>query len=311
MSDIELRQLRYFVAVAEKLSFGKAARALHISQPPLSRQVGSLEESLGARLLTRSSTGVALTPAGLQFLSDTKDILQKLQNAVELAQRADKGEVGTLHVGCSRYLDIALSALLGDKVFASMPSVDLHVEYTPSTEQPGLLRRYRLDAGIVRLPLPEVDQLAVDMLYREPVVAMFSPRHEFASRNQVSLRDLNGSRVILFPPRSRNVRYDPLHRLCAEANLSTEVVQSQEPMVEMVERLQKRTAIALVPASLQYVKLGGVSFLPIDDKHAGIGIALLHRRNDASPLLQRFVTSLQRIPTDLFSRHHSCSARAT
>ena len=112
MSEIELRQLSYFTAVAESLSFGKAAKALHISQPPLSRQVRRLEKSIGAVLLNRSSKGVTLTSAGALFFMESQGILRRLENAAKVARRAERGELGNLTAGCSRYLDIVLRRFL-------------------------------------------------------------------------------------------------------------------------------------------------------------------------------------------------------
>jgi len=302
MSEIEFRQLSYFTAVAESLSFGKAAKALHISQPPLSRQVRRLERSVGAMLLNRSPKGVTLTPAGAIFFAESQGILRRLGNSAEVARRAARGELGNLTVGCSRYLDIVLRRFLSDSGPESLPPLQLRFESIPSAEQVGLLRQNSLDVGVVRLPLPEIDYLTIKILCREPILAMVARTHPLASRRHISLHDLSNTAVCILGRRSIALREDALHRICDDASLRTEVIISPEPVIDLLDAVRQSSKVALVPSSMIYAQLKGVTFLPIEEKHASIGIGLLYRRDDPSPALSRFLSSVHRFPGDFLYR---------
>jgi len=302
MSEIEFRQLSYFTAVAESLSFGKAAKALHISQPPLSRQVRRLEKSIGAVLLNRSSKGVTLTSAGALFFMESQGILRRLENAAKVARRAERGELGNLTAGCSRYLDIVLRRFLSGSGPESLPPLQLHFESIPSAEQVGLLRQHSLDAGIVRLPLPETDHLTVNVLCREPIVAMVARTHPLASRRHVSLHDLSNTPAVILGRRSIALRYDTIHRICDEASLRTEVLTSPDAVIDLLDSVRRSSKVALVPSSMRYARLEGVTFLSIEEKYASIGIGLLYRRDDPSPVLSRFLASVHRFPSDFLYR---------
>jgi DNA-binding transcriptional LysR family regulator len=302
MSEIEFRQLRYFTAVAESLSFSKAAKILHISQPPLSRQVRRLEKSVGAMLLNRSSKGVTLTPAGTLFFVESQGILRRLENSAEVARRTDRGELGNLTIGCSRYLDIMLRRFLLTPGPEALPPVQLHFESIPSAEQVGLLRQYSLDVGIVRLPIPEIDHLTLNILCREPIVAIVARTHPLASRRQISLHDLSNTPVVIWGRQSVAPRYDAIHRICDDASLRTEVIASPESVIDLLNSVRRSSKVVLAPSSMEYARLKGVTFLPIEEKHASIGIGLLHRRDDPSPILSRFLSSVRRFPGDFLYR---------
>ena len=316
LSEIELRQLRYFSAVAELLSFGKAAKVLHVSQPPLSRQVRSLERSIGAVLLNRSPSGVTLTPAGAQFFGEVQRVLRRIQSAAELARRTEEGQAGNLSVGCSEYLDVVLRRFLPQQPSVAPAGLQLRFESLAADEQVQLLRHCALDAGVVRLPLPDIDQLSIDVLGREPIMALVSDEHPYATRPQISLRDLAGKPILLMRRKINSPVKDQIRRICDEADLTTEVVESREPVVELLDSVRQELRVALVPASMSYAQLPGVTFLPIQEPHASIGIGLLYRRDDNSPALARFLAAVHRVPHDFVYRgphrtlyHHSQPVR--
>src|SRR3982751_1859911 len=212
-NEIDLRQLRYFAAVAEQLSFGKAAKVLHISQPPLSRQIRSLETSLGVVLLNRSHQGVSLTPAGMVFLSEIRQILQRVEQARVLAKRAEYGQAGELKVGYCSYLDTVLNSFLAAR-FRGESELRLRSHSLPSSDQVELLRNRILDVGIVHLPLPDTDHLTVELLCHEPIVAMVARDHPLSARRRVSLVDL-GKQESLVPRRqSFPLVHHQIHRVC-------------------------------------------------------------------------------------------------
>src|SRR6516162_9346132 len=152
-SGFELRHLRYFVAVAEELHFGRAARALHISQPPLSRQIQDLERNVGTLLLNRSAKSVTLTEAGKVFLAESKRILAQVYRSVEAVRRATAGETGRLEVGFSAFFDFYLLPSLRHILAQRYREAEITFHRLSTEEQVRLLRTGALDVGLVMLPV--------------------------------------------------------------------------------------------------------------------------------------------------------------
>ncbi|MGA8597583.1 MAG: LysR family transcriptional regulator [Bryobacteraceae bacterium] len=300
-TDLELRQIRYFVAVAEALSFGKASRALHISQPPLSRQIRNLERSLGVTLFDRSNGGVILTPAGSVFLRESKDILQHAQQAAILAQRAQRGQFGKLELGCSAYLDLALHDFLNEHLISRVPGLDVCFHCCSSAEQARFIRQGSLDAGIVRLPLPDFDQLTLESMCREPIVAMVASNHSLAARRRLSIKELAASPVVMMR-RSVPATHDCIYRLCMQESLDAEVLDASAPFSNLVDSVRSNNRVGLVPAAVKLAELRGVSFVPLREPYASSAIGILHRRNGASSPLAEFISAIQEAPMDLLDR---------
>ncbi len=297
-TDLELRHIRYFVAVAEALSFGKASRVLHISQPPLSRQIQNLERSLGVTLFDRSNGGVILTPAGSVFLQESKEILQRAEQAAILARRAQNGELGKIDLGCSPCLDLALQDFLNERLMSRMPGLDICFHRCSSAEQAQFIRHCSLDAGVVRLPLPDFDHLTLEVLCREPVVAMVACGHPFAARRRLSIKELADNPVVMLR-RSVPLTHDHIYRLCVQDSLKAEVLDASTPFSNLVDSVRVNHRVGLVPASVKLAQLQGVAFVPLRESYASSGIGILHRRNGVSSLLAEFMRAIREAPMDL------------
>lgn len=296
--DLELRQLRYFVTVAGTLSFGKASRMLHVSQPPLSRQIQSLEKSIGVTLFNRSNGGVTLTPAGSVFLLEAEKILQHTEEAVKLTKRAQNGELGKIDVGCSRYLDLALHDFLNEHLKSHFPGLEVCFHSCSSAEQARLIRQGGLDAGIVRLPLPEFDHLTLETLCREPIVAMIASDHPLSTRCRLSIREL-ADRPVAMLRRSAPATHDRIYRLCMQENLKAEILEPGMSFSNLVDSVRVNKRVALVPSAVSHAQLRGMSFIPFQESYASSAIGILYRRNDHSgPLLQLLETT-RKMPMDL------------
>jgi DNA-binding transcriptional LysR family regulator len=299
-NEIELRQLRYFAAVAELLSFGKAAKVLHVSQPPLSRQIRSLEKSLGVTLLRRSHEGVSLTAAGAVFLSEAQEILRRAERAGILARQAECGEIGMLRLGCSLYLDAALKQFLSGSVTSELDGLRLSYNLFPSADQVLLLRRQSLDAGIVRLPLPDTDQLTVELLCREPVLAMVASGHPLFGSRKVFLSALQRHDVVVFRRYALQLLHNPIYRICMQAGLHAKVVDQPECLDNLVDAVKGNDSVALVPSAIKYAWSNpkGVRFIPICEPFASLNVGVMYRRQDPSPALDRFLATMRQFPPD-------------
>jgi DNA-binding transcriptional LysR family regulator len=250
---MELRHLRYFLAVAEELHFGRAADKLRISQPPLSLQIRQFEEELGAPLFERSSRSVRLTPAGEALLPEARELLERAQSAAELARRVANGEEGRLRVTFVRpMLDAGLPEAIRAYRNAS-PRVRLELVEMNTREQLDELRAGQAQLGFVRLYEHELDGLETALILREPYVVALPIEHRLARKPRIALRDLQGEPLIIYPKRVQPKLYERMLAACEAEGYSPRVSQ---------ETLTIQTSIALVAAGL------GVSFVPASSAKA-------------------------------------------
>ena len=243
----DLRRLRYFIAVAEELHFGRAAKRLNIAQPPLSQQIAGLELSLGVSLFTRTTRHVALTPAGTVLLQGARRALREAERAEEGARRAGRGEFDTLRVG---FTDASALSVLPDAVRRfrqRLPQVHLELMEDDGTAgQVDALQRDLVDVALVRGPL-ERSGLTIDVILQERFQLAMPDTHPFASRVRVPLRMVRDEPLVHFPRRLSPAYYDMLIGMFQRAgftpNIAYEVVKYQ-------------TVLALVAAGV------GVCFVP-------------------------------------------------
>src|SRR5437762_4036348 len=184
---MELRQIRYFVAVAEELHFRRAAAHLHISQPPLSHQINQLEQELGCRLLLRTRRRVELTDAGRAFLRDARAVLQEVDSAVDTARRIDSGQTGHLRISFvgSALLSIVPTAV--QRFRATRPDVEIELRERPTADQLRAVAEGAVDVGLIRPPVQPSDQLRVERVMREQTVAAVPADHPLAALTRVPL----------------------------------------------------------------------------------------------------------------------------
>jgi DNA-binding transcriptional LysR family regulator len=225
---MELRHLRYFIAVAEELHFGRAAARLHLAQPPLSQQIRALEEELGAQLFARTSRSVTLTPAGQAYLTEARAVLARVDEAGRLARRIHLGEAGQLCVG---YMNPVMDAVLC-RALASYsqvrPDVTLHLRELPTAQQLTELRAARLDVAFIRLMVEDQDVgeasgysrgraagqdlrgLATRMVAREPYVLALPEGHHLGGHAVVPLRAVAAEPLILYPRQDMPALHDAM-----------------------------------------------------------------------------------------------------
>lgn len=279
--NIELRHLRYFIAVAETLHFGRAAARLNISQPPLSQQIQQLEQILDARLLTRTSRSVSLTPAGKQFLADSRQILSQVEAAVGRAGRLHSGETGELRIGFTSSAPFipAISASLST-FRQRYPDVHIQTLEINTRAQIGPLNDGGLDTGLMRNT-----SLAWQLILREPLLAMVHCDHPLARESVVSLSQLAQEPFVFFDPHVGTGLYDDILGLLRRYNLSPFITQEVGEAMTIIGLVAAGLGVSMLPASFQRVQLAEMRWLPIREADAVSEMWLVwpkHRESSAA-----------------------------
>ncbi len=260
---IDIRQMRYFVTLAETLHFGRAAERLHISQPPLSRQIAALEKKLGVRLVERHSRQAILTPAGRGFLEDARAVLASFDQACRNAQLAGQGEIGELSIGFMMHAAYTVVPNLTRRFMAARPNVQILLrEVVPSALANSVLAG-RCDAAIMFNPGP-VRGLEIRPIYRERLCLAVHPSHRLAALDRVVAQDLEGAPLIAAPGEVAPMLRDSIIDYCRSGGF--------EPMVRLETQLQQTIVslvaegigIALVPQSMKKLNVTGVVFRDLD-----------------------------------------------
>ncbi|APG17922.1 LysR family transcriptional regulator [Kosakonia radicincitans DSM 16656] len=266
--NIELRHLRYFIAVAEELHFGHAAARLNISQPPLSQQIQLLEQQVGARLLARTNRSVALTAAGKQFLADSRQILGLVDEAAARAARLHQGETGELRIGFTSSAPFikAVSDTLSS-FRQRYPDVHIQTREINTREQIAPLNEGSLDLGLMRnTPLPET--LAWEVILREPLLAMIHRDHPLAARKAVSLKELAQEPFVFFDPHVGTGLYDEILGLMRRYQLIPTITQEVGEAMTIIGLVAAGLGVSILPASFHRVQLNEIRWVPIIEADA-------------------------------------------
>ncbi|MEV6926407.1 LysR family transcriptional regulator [Dactylosporangium sp. NPDC051485] len=275
---VELRQLRYFVAVAEHLSFTRAAAHLHIAQQSLSQQIGTLERRLGIRLLDRDTRGTRLTPAGKAFLPEARNVLALTEVAIAVAHRAATGEAGHLELA---FLSSTANYMLPPIVRAirqQLPGVTLATHDTPIAELVAGLRDGRYDAALTRPPL--VPDLLTATITTEPVCAVLPAGHPLATRGDLRLAELADEDWVLTPRESWPPWHQKYDQDFAAAGFAPRVVQRAAGVSNLLGLVAAGVGVTRLARSARSIRRSGVAFVPITDDHADTVIAWHPARTD-------------------------------
>jgi len=285
---VELRHLRYFVAVAEELHFHRAAERLHMSQPPLSQQIRALEGELGVQLLERNRRSVALTAAGAVYLHEAREILAAVDRAAEAARGVARGEEGRLALG---FVGSAMHGALPGVLRAhrrAFPRVQLALTELPTAGQLEALLAGRIDVGVIRPPVREPG-LAFETIHTEPFVVALPEDHALASRGEVALAELVEEPFVLLARREAPGLHESLGQGMADAGGVPSVVQEVREMQTVVGLVAAGLGVSLVPASVGADEHRGVAYRPISGTAPTVELALAWRPDDRSPVLAAFL----------------------
>ena len=292
---MEIRRLRYFVAVAEELSFTRAAERLHIAQPPLSIQIRALEQEVGAQLFDRDQRHVFLTNAGRHLLERARVILASVETAKAEMRCAALGEVGSLHLGYASSSMFTSSLTSAIKEFqVGFPHVLLTLHEMTSLDQLNALHYRTLDAGILRkseLAVPAGIQ--VEVWYRTPLVAAMANDHPLARKRLIRMGDLRGQPLIMYPRESGIGLYWQVLRLCALAGFKPQIAREVQELTTIIGLVDAGEGIAIVPADTRSIHLDGVVYVPLRDKAAYSTLYLAFRERDRNPHLRGLLSKLR------------------
>lgn len=288
---MELRQLRYFLAIAEEGSFSRAAQRLHVSQPPLSTQIKALEAQLGAPLFTRTNRGVALTASGTVFYEEVRAALSRLDSARGKALQADRGDVGMLAVGFVSIADYSILPPALKSFRARFPLVEVQLHELTTDAQIRELRAARLDLGLGLAPVEESDLDFKSILREELILA--APADAAPARGSVDLRTLSRASFIVPPRDIAPGLYDLTISRCRAAGFAPRIVQNARQMQTVIGLVSCGMGVALVPASVRNLKRTGVSYHPLRGRPALVELGTLSLREADNALGRHFVGALQ------------------
>jgi len=294
---MELRHLRYFVAVAEELHFGRAAERLRIAQPPLSRQIRDLEREIGSALFERVPRGVELTPAGLAFLPEARLTLAQAERAQRTAQRAAQGETGRLRVG---FVEATThSGILPDVLGffrAHLPSVGLSLFELDPLRQAEAFQDSRIDIGILHgAPLDAARWLRVEPIYTEPVILALPKTHRLAGRARLALASLADESFVSFPRVVGPEMFDDIVARCRGVGFSPRIVQEAAGWHTLASLVSAGVGVGFVPRSISEFQQPGVAYRPVRELDVKLSLAAVWKRSERSPVRERFVTALKAV----------------
>jgi LysR family hca operon transcriptional activator len=286
---VELRHLRYFVAVAEALNFTRAADRLHTSQPSLSQQIRQLESTVGVPLLDRSRHHVALTNAGRIFLREAKDILSRIDHAARLAKLAADGRAGELSVGTFPAADVRILPALRPLIAARLPNLRIVLHSKYAVEPLNALQAGALDVAFVRGPM-SADGLEVIDLVREPIVAVLPAHHALARRKRIPVAALHDLPCITMDRSLAPGLHDAIALLYRQAHIRMHVVSQADNVLGHLHLVQEGLGFALLPDSVGSLLPPGVTLKPLAwDPTPMVTIAVAWKSGNTSPLVRGFI----------------------
>ncbi len=285
---MELRQLRYFVAVAEELHFRRAAARLHISQPPLSQQISALEHELGVRLLERTRRRVELTPAGEAFLRDARAMLAELDVAAATARAIAAGQVGRLRVGFVGSALLSIVPATVQRFRRARPGVEVELRERSTVEALRALETGVIDVALVRPPIDAGADLRTEIVIRERTIAAIPAGHELAKLRRIPLARLAGEPLVLFPRSQAPGYHDLLTGRLAATGTSPHVVQYAPEMLTIIGLVAAGIGVSPVPASVAHLALDGVTYRPLN-RAPDTELVAVTRAGRESALAQAFV----------------------
>jgi DNA-binding transcriptional LysR family regulator len=295
---MELTHLRYFVSVAEELHFGRAAKKLHISQPPLSQQIMKLEEELGVKLFNRTNRRVELSHAGKLFLADAKVVIEQADNASTKMQDLASGTKGSLSLG---FNEPVINTFLSSAIKSyreKYPGIKLSLHELETFEQLNALRNRQIDLGMLRPYEQDLTDLDAELLFKEQYLVAISADLNISEKSPIRLKELSGQSLIMFPRHIQPALHDRLLEDLVKAGFPAKISQEATSKQTTLALVAAGMGVALVPESSAEHASGSIKFLHIEDELPSVDIYALWRKHDEMTAVKNFlnvITNLTRI----------------
>ena len=291
---MDLRHLRYFVAVAEELHFTRAAARLGIQQPPLSQQIRQLEDELGSKLFKRLTRGVELTESGTFLLKEARLILDQVERTKIAVQGLARGTSGHIRVGFSNasYFNPVVSQVIRD-YRERYPDVVLTPVQSVTAELVQALHEARVDVAFLRAPFDDAG-LGSELIVEEPLVAVVPAIHALAAQREVALARLAREPFLMFPRTTSPGFYDSIISACQQAGFSPRLGQEAPDIPSLVHLVGAGFGVSVVPMSITQIRAEGVNYLPISGERPMAWTRLGYRRHDASEAVKNFISTARR-----------------
>ena len=287
---MELRHIRYFLAVAEERHFTRAAAKVGIGQPPLSQQIKDLEGEVGAALFHRLAHGAELTEAGKAFLAGVKEMPLIAERATMAARRAARGETGSLRVGFTSTATFNVVVPSAIRSFRrAYPDIDLTLEEANTTPLVTGLREGTLDAVFLRPGTSDTGELQLRRLSEEPMVVALPKRHSAAGQQEIDLALLKDDPFLLFPREVAPTIYDTVVDACRKAGFEPIIGQVAPHFTSIVNLVAAELGVSIVPASMMQVRVTGIAYRQIAGQSPTTRLALAYRRGETSPVVRNFI----------------------
>jgi DNA-binding transcriptional LysR family regulator len=292
----DFRQLRYFVAVAERLHFGRAAEALHISQPPLSRAIRALEDELGVALFIRTRRRVELTPQGTRLLEEARRVTGHLERTVHELRAMAAGGHARLRIGFVSLADYGVLPGLLKAYKSAQPGVRLALREMLSPDQAAALAAGELDFGLLLPPVTGAARLEHLVVQRERFVLALPAKHRLAAgKGKLALASLAGEPFVTIPRQIAPRLYDIVAQLAAQAGMALNIAQEAIQMQTVVSLVSSGLGAAIVPASVANLGRRGVAYRELADRHPRLDLWLAWRRGMLDAPGREFVALARRL----------------
>jgi DNA-binding transcriptional LysR family regulator len=291
---IDIRQMRYFVTLAETLHFGRAAERLHLTQPPLSRQIAALEKELGVRLLERHSRHAALTHAGQRFLEDSKAVIAAFDQACRNARMADRGEMGELSIGFMMHAAYTVVPALTRRFMTEYPQVHVSLREVVPSSLPDDVLAGRYDAAIMFYPGP-IRGLETRVIHSEHLCLAVHPSHKLATRETIGAGNLDSEPLIATPPEVAPMLRVAIAEYCRSAGFAPTIRLEAQLQQTIVSLVSENLGIALVPQSMRLLGIAGVIFRDLEAAPT-IEQVVVWKPGNLNPTLRPFLEQAGIVP---------------
>jgi len=284
---MELRHLRYFVAVAEEVNFRKAAERLHMATPPLSVQIRNLEREIGVELFSRAGRNIRITEAGRAFLHHARQTLAHANGGIAVARRAANGEIGHLSIGYNTPAEFRIIPKVVPAYRRKWPDVHLAFRRLENSQIIEALRRNELDVGFVCLPIP-TGEFEAHELTHEPLVAVLPAEHPLATSPSVSIKDLLREPMILFPKVLDPESYNQIEQLFMRAGSAVNAVYELENSLSIINFVAMGIGCSILPDYARRIRIDGIVYKPLRPKNIVKILAIIKKKKSTSEIADAF-----------------------